>query len=145
MAILREISICYTFKEIDDNVLNQTLDSPEKVYQVFKFLYKETKEKFIVVNLTNQHTIINYEVVAVGSIKAVSIRPAEVLRSAIIINAPAIILVHNHPGGSTKASKADIETTKHIVSALSPFKIRVHDHLIISDKSFFSFKSEGLL
>jgi len=80
MPTLREISICYTFKEVDDDILNQTLDSPEKVYQVFKFLSKETKEHFIVVNLTSQHTIINYEVVAVGSVKAVSIRPSEVLR-----------------------------------------------------------------
>ncbi len=61
MAILRKISICYDFKEVDSDILNQPLDSPEKVYQVFEFLSKETKEHFIVVNLTNQHTIINYE------------------------------------------------------------------------------------
>ena len=136
MAILREISICYTFKEIDDNVLNQTLDSPEKVYQVFKFLYKETKEKFIVVNLTNQHTIINYEVVAVGSIKAVSIRPAEVLRSAIIINAPAIILVHNHPSGNPRPSKSDIHFTETIKQAAKYFDIEVLDHVVIGYQCF---------
>jgi len=136
MAILREISICYTFKEIDNNVLNQTLDSPEKVYQVFKFLSKETKEKFIVVNLTNQHTIINYEVVAVGSVRAVSIRPSEVLRSAIIINAPAIILVHNHPSGNPKPSKSDIKFTETIKQAAKHFDIEVLDHVVIGYQCF---------
>jgi DNA repair protein RadC len=136
MAILREISICYTFKEIDDNILNQTLDSPEKVYQVFKFLSKETKENFIVVNLTNQHTIINYEVVAVGSVKAVSIRPAEVLRSAIIINAPAIILVHNHPSGDPKASRSDIRFTATIKQAAKYFDIEVLVHVVIGYQCF---------
>jgi DNA repair protein RadC len=136
MAILREISICYTFKEIEDNILNQTLDSPEKVYQVFKFLSKETKEKFIVVNLTNQHTIINYEVVAVGSVKAVSIRPAEVLRSAIIINAPAIILVHNHPSGDPKPSSSDIHFTETIKQAAKYFDIEVLDHVVIGYQCF---------
>jgi len=78
MAILRELSICYNFKEVASEILNQTLDSPEKVFQVFKFLSKETKEHFIVVNLTNQHTIISYETVAIGTVKAVSLRSAEV-------------------------------------------------------------------
>ncbi|XQW84259.1 JAB domain-containing protein [Thalassotalea piscium] len=136
MAILREISICYTFKEIDDNILNQALDSPEKVYQVFNFLSKETKEKFIVVNLTNQHTIINYEVVAIGTVKAVSLRPAEVLRSAIIINAPAIILVHNHPSGDPKPSRSDIHFTKTIKQAAKHFDIEVLDHVVIGYQCF---------
>jgi len=110
MAILREISICYSFKEIDDNVLNQTLDSPEKVYQVFKFLSKETKEKFIVINLTNQHTI--------------------------IINAPAIILVHNHPTGDPKPSGSDIKFTETIKQAAKHFDIEVLDHVVIGYQCF---------
>jgi DNA repair protein RadC len=136
MAILREISICYTFKEIDDKVLNQTLDSPEKVYQVFKFLSKETKEKFIVVNLSNQHTIINYETVAIGTVNAVSLRPAEVLRSAIIINAPAVILVHNHPSGNPKPSKSDINFTETMKQAAKHFDIEVLDHVVIGYQCF---------
>jgi DNA repair protein RadC len=136
MAILREISICYTFKEVESDILNQTLDSPEKVYQVFKFLSKETKEHFIVVNLTSQHTIINYETVAIGTVNAVSLRPAEVLRSAILINAPAIILVHNHPSGNPKPSNSDIHFTQTIKQAAKHFDIEVLDHVVIGYQSF---------
>ena len=136
MAILREISICYNFREVNSDILNQTLDSPEKVYQVFKFLSKETKERFIVVNLTNQHTIINYETVAIGTVNAVSLRPAEVLRSAIIINAPAIILVHNHPSGNPKPSSSDIHFTETIKQAAKHFDIDVLDHIVIGYQCF---------
>lgn len=136
MAILREISIQYTFKEVECDVLNQTLDSPDKVYQVFKFLSNETKEHFIVVNLTSQHTIINYETVAIGTVKAVSLRPAEVLRSAIIINAPAVMLVHNHPSGIPKPSRSDIHFTETIKQAAKHFDIEVLDHVVIGFRCF---------
>jgi len=136
MAVLRELSICYTFKEVECDILNQTLDSPEKVYQAFKFLSKESKEHFIVVNLTNQHTIINYETVSIGTVKAVSLRPAEVLRSAIIINAPAVILVHNHPSGIPKPSRSDIHFTEIIKQAAKHFDIEVLDHVVIGYQCF---------
>ncbi|MGB1200740.1 MAG: JAB domain-containing protein [Cognaticolwellia aestuarii] len=136
MAILREISFLYTFKNVDDDILNQTLDSPEKVYQVFEHLKHETKERFIVVNLTSQHSIINYETVAIGTVNNVSLRPAEVLRSAIMINAPAIILVHNHPSGNPKPSQSDIHFTEKIKQAAEHFNIDVLDHVIIGLDSF---------
>ena len=136
MAILRELSICYNFKEVASEILNQTLDTPEKVYQIFKFLSKATKEHFIVVNLTNQHTIINYETVAIGTVNAVTLRPAEVLRSAILINSPAVILVHNHPSGNPKPSQADIHFTETIKQAAKHFDIEVLDHVVIGYQCF---------
>jgi len=136
MATLRELSICYTFKDVDCDILNQTLDNPEKVYQVFKFLSNKTKEHFIVVNLTNQHTIINYETVAIGTVNAVSLRPAEVLRSAILINSPAVILVHNHPSGNPKPSSSDIHFTETIKQAAEHLDIEVLDHVVIGYQCF---------
>ncbi|GAA5139923.1 hypothetical protein GCM10025767_25030 [Thalassotalea piscium] len=107
---------------------------------MFKFLSLETKEHFIVVNLTNQHTIINYETVAIGTVKAVSLRPAEVLRSAIIINSPTIILVHNHPShnhpsGNPKPS-CGFQFTHNIKQAAKYFDIEVLDHVVIGYQCF---------
>jgi len=136
MAILREIEVIYKFKEIESTVIDKPLVSPERVYDVFKFIQYDTKEKFIVVNLTSQNTIINYEVVAVGSVKSISIRPAEVLRSAILINAPAIILIHNHPSGDPNPSNADIKFTEMVTQAAKLFDIRVLDHVIIGYQCF---------
>ena len=136
MAILREISCVYTFREVDDDILNVTLDSPEKVYQVFKHLKHETKERFIVVNLNSQHQIINYEVIAIGTVNQISLRPAEVLRTAILINAPAIILIHNHSSGDPKPSPQDFHFTEQIKQAAKMFSIDVLDHVVIGYESF---------
>ncbi len=103
------------------------------------------KEVFMVMYLNSQNELIDQELQEHGTVDQISIYPREITKRALLLNASAVILVHNHPGGSSKASKSDIETTKKISSALSPFNIRIHDHVIISNKNFLSFKSEGLL
>jgi len=103
------------------------------------------KEMFLVFYLNNQNELIDEDLQDYGTVDQVSVYPREITKRALFLNASAIILVHNHPSGKTKASKADIDITKQIMAALVPFKIRIHDHVIVSDKSFFSFKSEGLL
>ena len=64
MAILREISCVYTFREVDDDILNVTLDSPEKVYQVFKHLKHENLVNLIEVFKTKRkhklHLVFEY-------------------------------------------------------------------------------------
>jgi DNA repair protein RadC len=131
MAILREIDIKYRFKEVDCHILDQAMDSPEKVASVFDYLKHETKELFLAVNLSSQHTINSFEVIAVGSVKGISLRPAEVLRGAIILTCPAMVLVHNHPSGVSTPSRSDIGFTKQIVDAAKLFDINILDHVII--------------
>lgn len=103
------------------------------------------KEVFMVLYLNSQNELIGEDLQEYGTVDQISIYPREITKRALFFSASAVILVHNHPGGSTKASKSDIETTKQIANALLPFKISIHDHIIISDKNFLSFKSEGLL
>ena len=104
------------------------------------------REMFLVLYLNSQNALMDEEDLQdYGTIDQVSVYPREIAKRALQLNASAVILENNHPGGSTKASKADIEMTKQIVKTLDIFKIKLHDHVIVSDKSFFSFKTEGLL
>lgn len=143
MAILREISVNYTFTEIDCDLTGKQMTSPELVYKAFNFLKYETKERFIVINLNSQHGIMNYETVAIGSVRGVSLRIAEVLRSAIIIGAPEILLAHNHPSGVPEPSQADIHITKKINDVAKQLSIDVLDHIIIGENGFVSLKQNG--
>lgn len=102
-------------------------------------------EVFAVFYLNSQNELIEDSIEDHGTVNQISIYPREIAKKALLLNASSVILVHNHPGGNNKASKADIETTKLIVNALKPFEIKVHDHLIITDKGFFSFKANSLL
>ncbi|GAW96670.1 MULTISPECIES: JAB domain-containing protein [Colwellia] len=143
MAILREIEVRYKFTEVSCDITGQKLESPELVYAAFNFLKYEAKEKFIVINLNNQHGIMNYETVATGTVNSIKLRPCEVLRTAVLLNAPAVILVHNHPSGYPDPSKSDIAITSKIVECGKLLGIDVLDHIIIGDSDFVSLKQIG--
>ena len=69
----------------------------------------------------------------------------KVINAALRHHAKAVILVHNHPNGETEPSRADIDMTAELKTALSLVTIMLHDHLIIAGKTVVSFKSLGLL
>lgn len=131
MPTLREIDVKYRFKEIECDISGRKIYSSYDIAKLFDYLKYETKEQFIVVNLTLQNEINCYEVVATGSGNAVIARPSEVLRSAVILNLPNILLLHNHPSGNPMPSQADLDFTERIILAAFPLNITVIDHVIV--------------
>jgi DNA repair protein RadC len=78
----------------------------------------------------------------VGSIV---VRPAEIFRPAVRVNAPSIVIVHNHPSGEATPSPEDIGITREIVKAGHNLAIKVLDHLILgAGKQFVSLKERGV-
>ena len=75
------------------------------------------REIFICLHLTIKHTVISYEVVSTGSINAAVIHPREVFKGAILANAAAVILYHNHPSGDPDPSAEDIAVTNRVKEA----------------------------
>lgn len=140
MAIIREINVKYQFKETQCALAEQAITRPEDTAQVFDYLKHETKEMFIVANLTTQHTINCVEVVATGSVNGISMRPVEVLRTAVILNMPSVILVHNHPSGDPIPSTSDIQFTRKVIECAKALDINVLDHVIIGLNRFTSLR-----
>ena len=106
--------------------------------------YKD-REEFRVIFLNAKNRIIGEEVQQRGSVNAVAIHPGEVMRSAVLKGATALILVHNHPSGDVTPSRADIEVTRKIAEALAAVEIRLIDHFIVSKSLVFIFNDHGLL
>mgnify|MGYP006302562365 CR=1 FL=1 len=77
-----------------------------------------------------------------GTVNSAQVRPAEVIRPAIQINAPAILIGHNHPSGSLKASPDDIRITKEIIKSGKIMGIDVLDHLIVVPNNFTSIRNK---
>ncbi len=102
-------------------------------------------EEFRVLFLNSKLQIITEKVMQRGTINNVAIHPREVVKAALECGAVSIILMHNHPGGKAQPSKNDLAQTRTIVEALEPLNIKVHDHLIITKESYYSFLSNGLL
>lgn len=102
-------------------------------------------EQFHVIYLDAQNRIIDTETIQKGIVNQAVVYPRKVLENALKQKASAIILVHNHPSGHTKPSDADIRLTRTIQETAKVLDILVHDHLIIGEHRFFSFREEGLI
>lgn len=109
----------------------------------FKLGNKE-REVFAVMLLDNQHKLIDYQELFLGTIDAAAVYPREVAKLALIENAAAVILSHNHPSGICEPSIADKSITKRLKEALALIDVRVLDHVIVGDGSY-SFAEHGLL
>jgi len=102
-------------------------------------------EEFCVIYLDAQNQIIEFETIQKGIVNQAVVYPRQVLESALKKKASAIILAHNHPSGHVRPSEADIRLTKTIQETAKVLDILVHDHIIIGENRFFSFREEGLM
>lgn len=102
-------------------------------------------EQFRVLFLDKKNRLIADEVQQEGTIDHTPVYPREVIKRALALNATAIILVHNHPSGDPKPSKADIEVTNDIIAAGKAIGIIVHDHVIVARNETASFRNMGLI
>jgi len=68
-----------------------------------------------------------------------------VLKNALQLGAVGIILVHNHPSGTLQPSLADKQLTQKVKTAGESLDIKVLDHIIITEKAYFSFADDNLL
>lgn len=102
-------------------------------------------EQFRILFLNKKNILIADEVLSRGTVDQATIYPREIIKRALLNEASAIILVHNHPSGVSTPSNSDIELTNKIVETCSNMNIAVHDHVIIAANEYFSFKSNMLL
>ncbi|HJD55280.1 MAG TPA: DNA repair protein RadC [Rickettsia endosymbiont of Pyrocoelia pectoralis] len=102
-------------------------------------------EQFRVLFLNKKNILIADEILSQGTIDQAAVYPREIIKRALFNEASSIILVHNHPSGSPEPSKSDVDTTNKIVETCQTVNIVVHDHVIISNNKYYSFKSNMLL
>jgi len=117
--------------------------------EIFDYLYHSMrdlkKERFKVIYLNSQNQIIEIVDLFEGTVNSSAISPREVMEDAIKYNATSLIFVHNHPSGDPSPSQNDKEVTRDLVYAGAIMRIRVLDHIIIGNNTYFSFAGEGLI
>ena len=136
MVVLREDAPSWVSKRFT---------APAQIFELFRDLYNETKEHFVTLHLDGKNKILCKDPVSIGSLNQSIVHPREVFKTALLSNAAAIILVHNHPSGDPSASKQDIAITNRLKEAGEIMGVNVLDHIIIGDGTYFSFVEEGLL
>jgi DNA repair protein RadC len=126
----------------------QKLTQPGDAAAAFNALVGDPdRENFVVIMLDAKNKITGLHVVSQGSLNQSVVHPRETFKAAILANAAAIILAHNHPSGETNPSHEDKEITKRLREAGDLLGIKVLDHVIVDTESgnFFSFVERGLL
>ena len=108
-------------------------------------LAHEPIEHFMILCLDNRNRLIAEEVLSRGTVDQTPVYVREVINATLRHHAKSVILVHNHPSGETEPSRADIDMTAELKTALALVTITLHDHLIVAGKTVVSFKSLGLL
>lgn len=108
-------------------------------------LADEKREQVRILFMDKRNHLIADEMQQQGTVDHSSLYPREVLKRALEVGATAIVMVHNHPSGDLTPSEDDITMTNAVMDVMAPVGIVVHDHLIISAKGYYSFKSNGLI
>ena len=127
------------------------LDTPARIFELLGAEMRQLgKESLRVVLLDSKLRLLCVEQVSLGSLNECLAHPREILRPAVLHNAFAFILVHNHPSGDPSPSDADRRVTMRMAEAAKMLQINFFDHVILGSPSaerapYFSFREAGVL
>jgi DNA repair protein RadC len=102
-------------------------------------------EEFWIIYVNNSNKVIQKSQLSKGGITGTLVDVRLALKNALEVGATGIILAHNHPSGTLKPSNADKQLTQKLKIAGESLDIKVLDHLIITEKEYFSFADENIL
>jgi DNA repair protein RadC len=140
--LVREMEIKYKASEW----VKKTMNTPEAVYEFMKDKIGDaTQENFAVLCVNTKNVITGWQIISRGSATEAVVHPREVFKLAILSNANAIIVCHNHPSGEPAPSREDIVTTMRLKNAGELLGLPILDHIIIGDGKFYSMREHGHL
>ena len=124
-------------------------DSPAKIRDYLRLYFADAsnqgREEFAVLFLDQSHRLIDAYTLFRGTLAATSVYPREIVKEALVRNAAAIVLAHNHPSGAAEPSRADEHLTQTLKAALQLIDVRVLDHFVVGNPHIVSFAERGLI
>lgn len=122
------------------------LASPQKLLDYCTASLAGKEDEFLeVIFLSAKRYILETRVLSAGSVENVALNPRQIIRHAASLDAPELILVHNHPSGNPHPSQPDIDCTRNLAKGLQLCGITLLDHVIITKGGYFSFNEQHYL
>ena len=122
------------------------ISSSISVYELMQPIIGELPhEEFWIIYTNNSNKVIQKQLLSKGGITGTLVDVRLVLKNALEFGATGLILVHNHPSGTLNPSEADKQITQKLKTAALSLDIKVLDHLIVTEKAYFSFADENLI
>lgn len=138
-----EIARRRTLESTDDITI---ISNAEVAYRLMHPIVRDLPhEEFWVLLLNNNSGLIRKERLSTGGLTATAVDVRLVLKKALLADATQMIVCHNHPSGSCRPSNDDIALTDRIKDAAQTMRIRLVDHIILTDGHYYSFQQEGRL
>ena len=100
-------------------------------------------ESFFVLLMNTRRRITGHVLISTGTLDTILVHPRSVFRLAIVANAAAIVIMHNHPSGESSPSEADIKVTRDLIRAGQLLKIEVLDHVVMGAERHTSLRELG--
>jgi|LSQX01.3.fsa_nt_gb DNA repair protein RadC len=131
----------------DQRLMNRPFFAETETVKNFFFakLGKCEREVFAVIFADTRHKLIAYEELFYGTIDGCEVRPREIVKAALRLNAATVFLAHNHPSGNPDPSAADRLLTKNLADALKLVDVRTLDHIVVGAGRCVSFAERGWL
>ncbi|MBP2033412.1 DNA repair protein RadC [Clostridium algifaecis] len=147
IGLLNEFIASYNLLKVHESENKIKFSSPKEAADYFIPLLSgiKDKEKFMVAFLDNGNNIIQTKIMSEGNIAQAVIYPRDLLKEALACDCKAMILAHNHPGGSNSPSNEDKALTQKLVNIFHPLDIKIHDHIIVAGVNFCSMAEKGYM
>lgn len=141
---VKEAHITYRRRKIAGDTPPKRFHSSKDVAAYAMALFGDaTQEEFWVFALNAQHRIIGTRMVSRGTVDSTMVHPRDVLRYALMENAAAFVVAHNHPSGVSAPSAQDDTVTRRLTAAAEIVGIDMVDHVIVADDGHYSYREAG--
>lgn len=110
-----------------------------------KFIRTKKQEYILCLSLDSGNRLIARRVVTIGTLMSSLAHPREVFAGPLKDRAASVIVAHNHPSGDPHPSRKDIEATQQLVAAGILLGIPLRDHIVITAREHYSFRSNHLI
>jgi len=141
LTLVRQVEVRYLASDLPGKAV---FDAPEKVKAHLRLLVQgRGMECFGAIFTDQQHRHVATQVMFEGTVDRTAVYPRNLMKRALELDAKGLILFHNHPGGTARASREDIDLTQRMAEACEPLDIKVLDHFLIAGKDVLSFKEMG--
>lgn len=117
----------------------------EDILLCLKFIRTKKQEYILCLSLDSGNRLIVRRVVTIGTLTSSLVHPREVFAGPLKDHAASVIVAHNHPSGDPHPSRKDIEVTQQLVAAGILLGIPLRDHIIVTSKEYYSFRSNHML
>lgn len=141
LSLIRQAGLRYLASDVH---ARSVFDRPEMVKAHLRFLVQgRGTECFGAIFTDQQHRHIATQILVEGTVDRAVVYPRNVIKRALELDAKGLILFHNHPGGSPRASAEDLALTEHMSRACGLLDMRLLDHFLLAGREVISFRERG--